>query len=576
MSHEPPLAGILGIVALIVAIAALVGIIEALRTPSPPPRRAEAGRGEQQSQQSQRQPYVPPSVRDCPPRRADPHAFDHLVGVDEAVAVLREALDWPAQLARWRQQGIQPIRGILLAGPPGTGKTALARAAGWYCGWQAYIVDGPSLLAGARYVGVAEDAVRRLFAAARATAPSLIIFDEIDAVARRRDAGHLNRPADLVLPALLSEMDGVQRHLATPVIIIGTTNREDLLDPALLRPGRIDRIVRLSLPGPQARAALIARRLAGRPAAADVRPDYLARLAEGMSPAEIVAAVDRAVVRAEQEGREVTQADLERELRRGSGMPAGRPRSVQDIWRDVESLVGLGPVKQWLKEVAATVEVSRRRLEQGLPPLVQSLHMAFLGNPGTGKTTVARLAGELLAALSALPGGHVVICRGGDLTDAEAVRAVAQRALGGVLFVDEAHSVPNRPALSELVSAMEQHRDRLCVILAGYEREMAALFRADPGLESRVAFVCRFPDYTPEECLEIARREAARVAFRLSPDAEQALLARFRSVDLGAVGNGRYARRLVEAAIRRQAVRVAEGRAADLVTLEACDFEGVE
>ncbi|MEW5935500.1 MAG: AAA family ATPase, partial [Bacillota bacterium] len=345
---------------------------------------------------------------------------------------------------------------------------------------------------------------------------------------------------------------------------------------ALLRPGRIDRIVRLGLPGPQARAALIAKRLAGRPVAADVRPDHLARPAEGMSPAEIVAAVDRAVSLAQQEGREVSQGDLERELRRGSGMPAGRPRSLLDIWRDVEGLVGLAPVKAFLREVAAAVEVSRRRLAEGLPPLVQSLHMCFQGNPGTGKTTVARLAGELLAALGALPGGHLVVCRGGDLVDAEAVRAATQRALGGVLFVDEAHSIPNRGALSELVSIMESHRDRLCVILAGYAEAVMALFRADPGLESRVAFVCRFPDYTPEECLEIVRREAGRLAYRLSPVAEEALLARFRSVDLGAVGNGRYARRLVEAAIRKHAVRVAEGGGADLTLLEACDFEGVE
>ncbi|MEW5936094.1 MAG: AAA family ATPase, partial [Bacillota bacterium] len=239
--------------------------------------------------------------------------------------------------------------------------------------------------------------------------------------------------------------------------------------------------------------------------------------------------------------------------------PAPRPpRPLDEIWAEVDGLVGLAPVKEFLRSVAATVEVSRRREAEGLPPIRQTLHMAFYGNPGTGKTTVARLAGELLAALGALPLGHLVeVDRSGLVAGyvgqtALKVQDAVRRAMGGVLFVDEAYSLARggeqdfgREALDALVKAMEDHRDRLCVILAGYEREMAALFRLNPGLESRIAFVCRFPDYTPQECLEVARREAQKQGYQLSLGAEHALYERFCRVNLGAAGNGRYARRLV-------------------------------
>jgi Holliday junction resolvasome RuvABC ATP-dependent DNA helicase subunit len=270
--------------------------------------------------------------------------------------------------------------------------------------------------------------------------------------------------------------------------------------------------------------------------------------------------------------------------------PAPRPpRPLEEIWAEVDGLVGLAQVKEFLRGVAATVEVSHRRQAEGLPPIKQTLHMCFYGNPGTGKTTVARLTGELLAALGALPSGHLVeVDRSGLVAGyvgqtALKVQDAVRRAMGGVLFVDEAYSLARggewdfgREALDALVKAMEDHRDRLCVILAGYEREMAALFRLNPGLESRIAFICRFPDYTPEECLEIACREARKQGYQLSFGAQRALYARFSAVDLGVAGNGRYARRLVEAAIRNHALRASQGRAADLVTLEACDFEGVE
>jgi len=260
---------------------------------------------------------------------------------------------------------------------------------------------------------------------------------------------------------------------------------------------------------------------------------------------------------------------------------APKTRSLAEIWAEVDSLVGLAPVKAFLREVQAVVEADRERRKRGLPPLTQSLHMCFLGNPGTGKTTAARLVGELLAALGALPSGHLVETDRSGLVagyvgqTAAKTREVVEKALGGVLFVDEAYSLARggpqdfgAEALDALVKAMEDHRDELVVILAGYTHEMQDLFALNPGLESRIAFTCEFPDYIPEELVEIAGLEARKRGFALTNGAETALLAHFRQVEreIGELGNGRYARKLVERAIRKAVV------AGRIGTLESDDF----
>jgi SpoVK/Ycf46/Vps4 family AAA+-type ATPase len=172
--------------------------------------------------------------------------------------------------------------------------------------------------------------------------------------------------------------------------------------------------------------------------------------------------------------------------------------------------------------------------------------------------------GELLAAVGALPSGHLVETDRSGLVAAYVgqtalkVREVVEKAMGGVLFVDEAYSLARggmndfgAEALDALIKAMEDQRDKLVVILTGYTSEMQALFAVNPGLESRIAFTCEFPDYVPEELLQIAKLEAKKQGFILTPEAESALLAHFNQVDIGAAGNGRYARKLVEAAVRK-------------------------
>lgn len=261
----------------------------------------------------------------------------------------------------------------------------------------------------------------------------------------------------------------------------------------------------------------------------------------------------------------------------------------QDVWREIESLVGLGPVKERLKEIVALVLASQARVSQGLPPLYQSMHMAFLGNPGTGKTTVARLVGRLFKALGVLPSGHLVETDRSGLV-AEFVGQTAPKtwqkvhqAMGGVLFVDEAYSLARgqagydfgAEALDVLVKAMEDYRHAICVILAGYPAEMQKLFDLNPGLKSRIAFTVEFPDYTPEELAEIAEKYAVSRGWSLGEGAREELLARFQQVRaaIGQLGNGRYARQVVEEAERRAAVRIARGGGpADVLLAE--DFRG--
>lgn len=225
----------------------------------------------------------------------DPHAFDGLVGVEEAVAVLREAFElaalYPDVAERYR---LQPPRGLLLEGPPGTGKTSLARAAARYFGCPFACISLPDLLS--RWVGESEQRLHRYFEWARHNAPCILFFDEIDAIGMKRDGSHMNRAPDILLRVLLEELDGF--HGREGVFVLAATNRADTLDPALLRPGRFDRKVHLELPGREARRKLFEIYLAGRPCARDLDLDGLAENTEGMSPAEIRELCDRAAARA--------------------------------------------------------------------------------------------------------------------------------------------------------------------------------------------------------------------------------------------------------------------------------------
>jgi len=269
---------------------------------------------------------------------------------------------------------------------------------------------------------------------------------------------------------------------------------------------------------------------------------------------------------------------------------AVRRRRLQEVMDELDGLIGLRTVKQLMREVQAYVEVQRLRAKENLAADAVTLHMVFKGNPGTGKTTVARLVGRMLAAMGALPKGHLVECERADLVGeyightAQRTREQVRKAMGGVLFIDEAYALARggekdfgKEAIDTLVKAMEDHKNEFVVILAGYRAEMDYFLMTNPGLRSRFPIHVDFPDYTAQELLEIARYFCAQREYRLSPAAERRLeqLLETRRADDPYEGNARFVRNLIERAIRRQALRlVRRPRVSreELMTLEASDF----
>ncbi|MFC9329830.1 right-handed parallel beta-helix repeat-containing protein [Kitasatospora sp. NPDC057015] len=247
-------------------------------------------------------------------------------------------------------------------------------------------------------------------------------------------------------------------------------------------------------------------------------------------------------------------------------------RPAEEALAELDTLVGLATVKQEVRTLIDLIAVGRRRRQAGLKAPSLRRHLVFTGAPGTGKTTVARLYGEILAALGVLQRGHLVEVARVDLVGehigSTAIRTAAafDRARGGVLFIDEAYALApedgardfGREAIDTLVKLMEDHRDEVVVIVAGYTLEMERFLSANPGVSSRFSRTITFPDYTAGELLEIARSQCAEHEYALAEATEGALLDHFAGLERGpGFGNGRTARQVFETMVERHAMRVA-------------------
>ena len=269
-------------------------------------------------------------------------------------------------------------------------------------------------------------------------------------------------------------------------------------------------------------------------------------------------------------------------------LPAGGSALAQ-VEAELNEIVGLAPIKDYVLSLKDNVLVQQRRKEQGLKSAAVSMHMIFAGNPGTGKTTIARLVSKYLKAIGALGGGQLVEVSRADLVGryvghtAPLVNQVISTALGGVLFIDEAYSLYRGEqdsfgleAIDTLVKGMEDHRDELVVVLAGYTKEMQEFLTANSGLASRFPNFIEFPDYTADELLRITRLQAKGKGYRMEDACDAPLLAyyaRRQAEDAATAGNGRLARNKLEQAILNQSRRLVAEPNAPLDLLLWTDFE---
>ena len=279
-----------------------------------------------------------------------------------------------------------------------------------------------------------------------------------------------------------------------------------------------------------------------------------------------------------------TQMSLEAELAESQ---------VADVLDKLDAeLVGLAPVKSRIRDICAFLLVDKLRSQLNLNSGAPSLHMSFTGNPGTGKTTVALRMAEILHRLGYVRKGHLVAVTRDDLVGqyightAPKTREILKRAMGGVLFIDEAYYL-YRPenerdygqeAIEMLLQQMEDHRDDLVVILAGYKDRMEQFFRSNPGLSSRIAHHIDFPDYTSAELLEIGQLMLKEMQYALSREAEAVLR---EYIELRQTqpnfSNARSIRNALDRARLRQATRLLAQRkkplsARELMTIEAQDI----
>ncbi|MFH8444316.1 right-handed parallel beta-helix repeat-containing protein [Streptomyces sp. NPDC018026] len=267
------------------------------------------------------------------------------------------------------------------------------------------------------------------------------------------------------------------------------------------------------------------------------------------------------------------QRTTEQEPLIAAAAPPEPSRTSKAVLGELDALVGLDSVKREVRALTDMIEVGRRRQRAGLKAASVKRHLVFTGSPGTGKTTVARLYGEILASLGVLDKGHLVEVSRVDLVGehigSTAIRTqeAFQRAHGGVLFIDEAYALSpedagrdfGKEAIDTLVKLMEDQRESVVVIVAGYTAEMERFLSVNPGVASRFSRTITFGDYGPGELLRIVEQQADEHEYRLAPGTSEALTKYFTEIPKGpAFGNGRTARQTFEAMVERHASRVAQ------------------
>jgi ATP-dependent metalloprotease FtsH len=406
--------------------------------------------------------------------------FADVAAQDEAVAELREVSEFLKNPERFLVLGARIPKGILLFGPPGCGKTLLARALAGEAGAAVFTISGSDFVE--LYVGVGAARVRDLFEKARANAPAIVFIDELDSIARRRRAGMNPGSQDeqeQALNQILAEMDGFSP--TEGIIVIGATNRPDVLDPALLRPGRFDRSVGLSLPDAKGRLEILELHARGKPLAADCDLGAIARRAVGMTGADLANVVNEAALLAGRRGaRTISQGDLESALGRILEAPERQRRlslrerqighrSLADERVTFADVAGVEEVLEELAEVRTYLLEPQRFTEIGA-----RVPRGFLlvGPPGCGKTLLARaVAGETNAAFYSVAGSEFTeVFVGEGAARVRDLFAQARSTAPSIVFIDEIDAIGGRrsPSGVDLNREVEQTLNQVLVELDGF------------------------------------------------------------------------------------------------------------
>lgn len=279
----------------------------------------------------------------------------------------------------------------------------------------------------------------------------------------------------------------------------------------------------------------------------------------------------------------------EEEIDMQSMLPNSYRGELDSIKEELNGIVGLTAVKEYIFSLEEYYGMQKRRREEGLKAGEVNKHMIFTGNPGTGKTTIARIVSKYLKAIGVLSGGQLVEVSRGDLVGryaghtAPLTNTVIKSAIGGVLFIDEAYSLYRGEddsfgleAIDTLVKGIEDNRDDLIVILAGYSHEMEGFLESNSGLKSRFPNIIDFPDYTGEELVDISKITAKSKGYIIDEEALEPMKEFFNKVQATnamEAGNGRLVRNKIEEAILNQSKRLVAEPEADMSLLKLCDFD---
>ncbi|MDF2547916.1 MAG: stage sporulation protein [Anaerosolibacter sp.] len=265
--------------------------------------------------------------------------------------------------------------------------------------------------------------------------------------------------------------------------------------------------------------------------------------------------------------------------------------TLEALIKELDQMVGLEMIKKFVREVYAYIDIQKKRRDEQLLTDSLVMHMIFKGNPGTGKTTVARLLGKIFLEMGVLEKGHLIEVERADLVGeyightAVKVRDHIRKAIGGILFIDEAYSLARggekdfgKEAIDALVKGMEDYKDNLILILAGYHDEMEIFLKSNPGLKSRFPIHIDFPDYELDDLIQIGELMVEKREYKLSMSAKAKLakiVTKKRLEDRVLSGNARLVRNIIERAIRKQAVRLQKVSSVskdDLITIRGEDI----